>query len=153
MKTMAANLFRFNTMMDRTARRTGSLPPNEIIERLRVTTGTTNHPPAPVMAMLGEVVVHGEDIRRPLGLPSGADAEAVTCCLGMFSKANVPVGGKKRIAGLRFVATDFDWSIGDGPEVTGPGSSLLLAMVGRKAGLDGLAGPGVADLRSRMPAS
>ena len=104
------------------------------------------------MAMLGEVVVHGEDIRQPLGVPSGADAEAVACCLGMFSKANVPVGGKKRIAGLRLVATDFDWSIGDGPEVTGPGSSLLLAMVGREAGLDGLTGPGVAALHRRMPA-
>jgi uncharacterized protein (TIGR03083 family) len=152
MKGMAANLFRFNTMMDRIARRTGSLPPKEIIERLRVTTGTTNHPPAPVMAMLGEIVVHGEDIRRPLGLPSGADTEAVASCLGMFSKANFPVGGKKRIAGLRLVATDCDWSIGDGPEVAGPGSSLLLAMVGREAGLDGLTGPGVADLRGRMPA-
>jgi len=28
---------------------------------------TTNHPPAPVMAMLGEILVHGEDIRRPPG--------------------------------------------------------------------------------------
>ena len=27
-----------------------------------------NHPPGPVTAMLGEMVVHGEDIRRPLGL-------------------------------------------------------------------------------------
>ena len=43
-----------------------------LVARLRARTTTTNHPPAPVMAMLGEIVVHGEDIRRPLGIcPQG----------------------------------------------------------------------------------
>jgi uncharacterized protein (TIGR03083 family) len=153
MKSMTANLFRFNTMMDRVARGTGALPSTEIIERLRVTAGTTNHPPAPVMAMLGEIVVHGEDIRRPLGLPGHADTEAIVRCLDMFSRANFPVGGKKRIAGLRLVASNLDWSINDGPEISGPGLSLLLAMVGRQAGLEDLTGSGVAELRRRMVAA
>ena len=34
MKRMLANGFRFNTMMDRDARRMGTLPPSEIITRL-----------------------------------------------------------------------------------------------------------------------
>ena len=64
---MAAHGFRFNTMMDRDARRTAARPPDELISRLRARVTTTNHPPgAPVLTMLGEVVVHSDDIRRPL---------------------------------------------------------------------------------------
>lgn len=150
MRGMVVNGFRFNTMIDRQARRAGELAPAEIIERLRATTTTTNHPPAPVATMLGEVVVHGEDIMRPLGLPAEPDAVAVATCLEMYSKASFPVGAKKRIAGLRIVATDTEWTHGTGPEVAGPGLSLLLAICGRSAGLDTLAGDGLATLRGRM---
>lgn len=150
---MAASQFRFNTMVDRDARRTGTASPTEIIERLRARTSTTNRPPAPVMAMLGEIVVHGEDIRRPLGLPSETSPEAVAACLDMYTRANFPVGGKKRIAGLSLVASDMGWSHGTGPEVSGRGLSLLLAMTGRRAGLDDLGGEGLASLRARMMVS
>ena len=150
MKGMVVNGFRFNTMIDHQARRAGELAPDEIVERLRATTTTTNHPPAPVMTMLGEVVVHGEDIRRPLDLRAEPDAVVVSQCLEMYSNANFPLGAKKRIAGLRVVATDADWAHGTGPEVTGPGLSLLIAICGRGAGLDGLAGEGLGTLRSRM---
>ncbi|MCU1375794.1 MAG: hypothetical protein JWO68_3080 [Actinomycetia bacterium] len=147
---MAANGFRFNTMMDRDARRLGALVPKEIIARLRARTSTTNGPPAPAMTMLGEVVVHGEDIRRPLGLTSEPATAATIACLDMYKTASFPVGTKKRIAGLRLAASDMGWAHGDGPEVTGSGRSLLLAMTGRAAGLDGLTGEGAAQLRARL---
>src|SRR5664280_3106838 len=142
--------FRFNVFADRAAKRLASVGPDELVRRLRARTSTTNHPPAPVMAMLGEIVVHGEDIRRPLGLPSHASPEAIVSCLDMFSGANFPVGGKKRIEGLHLVAPDLDWSLNDGPEVSGPGMSLLLAMAGRPAALESLSGPGVTELHRRM---
>jgi hypothetical protein len=69
----------------------------------------------------------------------------------MFSGANFPVGTKKRISGLRLVATDVAWTHGAGAEVSGPGISLLMAMTGRRAGLEGLSGDGLATLRNRMP--
>jgi hypothetical protein len=72
-------------------------------------------------------------------------------CLELYKTTGFPVGTKKRIAGLRLVATDIDWSYGTGPEVTGPSLPLLLAMTGRSAGLAGLGGAGLATLRSRMP--
>jgi len=149
-KGMVASGFRFNAMVNRDAQRLGALAPQEIVGRLRARTTTTNHPPAPVMAMLGEVVVHGEDMRRPLGLGGDVSAEAAVACLDMYKASNFPVGGKRRIAGLRLVAADSDWSTGTGPEVTGPGLSLVLAMTGRAAGLEGLTGDGVAALRSRI---
>lgn len=149
-KSLAVNLFRFDTAMDRVARRTATLPRPEIVARLRATTATTNHPPAPVMTMLGEVVVHAEDIRRPLGLPAPADPEAVADCLTMLSKTGFPVKGRSRVAGLRLTATDLDWAMNDGPEVAGPARALLLAVAGRAAGLDDLTGPGLAELRRRI---
>lgn len=59
-------------------------------------------------------------------------------------------GTRKRAAGLAFRATDADWSSGEGPEVTGPGISLVLAIHGREAVLADLSGAGVATLRKRM---
>lgn len=150
---LTASGFRFNTMMDHVARRLGTLPPEEIIERLRARTTTTNRPPAPVMTMLGEIVVHGEDIRRPLGIRAAVPIDATRACLTMYAGASFPTGTKKRIAGLKLTATDVGWSHGAGPEVSGPGQSLLLAMVGRPIGLTDLAGDGLGQLRTRMAAS
>ncbi|MGC9961187.1 MAG: maleylpyruvate isomerase family mycothiol-dependent enzyme [Acidimicrobiales bacterium] len=147
---MAATGFRFNARMKRDANRLGALSTTEIVDRLRARTSTTNHPPAPVMAMLGEVVVHGEDIRRPLGLHRDVPAAAVVACLEMFKGASFPVAAKRRIERLQLVATDSDWKYGAGPEVRGPGLSLVLAMTGRQPGLEDLAGDGLATLRSRL---
>jgi uncharacterized protein (TIGR03083 family) len=150
MARMAASGFRFNHMMDRDARRTGLQPPDELIARLRACVTTTNHPPAPVKTMLGEIVVHSDDIRRPLGLAGDTSPDAIVACLEMYKAASFPLGTRKRIEGLRMVATDLDWSHGQGPEVTGPGMPMLMAMTGRASGLDGLAGEGLATLRGRM---
>jgi uncharacterized protein (TIGR03083 family) len=149
---MVTTGFRFNALMEREARSRAQLSRQQIADRLRQRTTTTNHPPAPVMAMLGEVVVHGEDIRRPVGLPGTVADDAANACLQMYTKASFPVGGKKRIGGLRLVATDTGWSYGAGPEVSGPALSLLLAMTGRPAGLDDLSGDGAAELGQRVTA-
>jgi uncharacterized protein (TIGR03083 family) len=147
---MVANGFRFNRMIDRDARRVGARPPQEIIGRLRARTSTTNGPPAPAVTSLGEVVVHGEDVRRPLGIVGTTAPDALVACLDMYKTSSFPVGTKARIAGLRLTATDVGWTYGDGPEVTGDAASLLLAMTGRRAGLDGLTGEGLGRLRARM---
>jgi uncharacterized protein (TIGR03083 family) len=150
MSDMLSSGFRFNAMMDRQARTLGALPTTEIVQRLSARTTTTNKAPAPVATMLGEVVTHTEDITRPLGLDHQPQPDAMVACLDHYKKVNFPVGAKKRIAGLHLKATDVDWTYGDGPEVLGPALSLVMIMTGRAAGLDGLEGAGVADLRSRM---
>jgi uncharacterized protein (TIGR03083 family) len=148
---LTANGFRFNTTMDREAQRVGTATPAEIIERLRARTNTTNRPPATVVTMLGEIVVHGEDIRRPLGIAGTTPAGSIAACLDMYVRANFPVGAKKRIAGLHLTASDLDWSYGSGPRVLGPGLTLLMAITGRPVGVDDLDGDGVATLSDRMP--
>ena len=130
-KELAAAGFRFNVFTDRGARRLGTLSPAELIDRLRARTATTNRPPAPVVAMLGEIVVHGEDIRRPLGLRHQYAEGALVAVADNYTKTNLLIGSKRRIAGLRLRATDCEWAHGEGPDVNGPLASLILAMAGR----------------------
>ena len=66
-----------------------------------------------------------------------------------YKRSNLVLGAKKRIAGLKLRATDADWTHGDGPEVSGPMVSLVMAMTGRKAAIEDLKGDGVDTLRSR----
>lgn len=105
-------------------------------------------PPAPLDTRLVEDV-HGEDIRRPLGLTHSYQPEAVVRSLRLQARTSASFGGaKERIAGVRLAPTDADLSLGDGPHVRGTALSLLLAISGRPQALDELDGPGLATLRA-----
>lgn len=106
-------------------------------------------PPGPKDTILGETIIHAEDIRRPLGITHEYPPEAVIELADFFKGSNMIIGTKNRINGLRLAATDAEWSHGDGPEVRGPMLTLLMAMTGRKPVLDDLSGEGVATLRER----
>ncbi|GAA3940762.1 maleylpyruvate isomerase family mycothiol-dependent enzyme [Actinoplanes auranticolor] len=109
---------------------------------------------APIVGYPGQLTdlqVHGQDMRRPLGLPHGLRLERLRVSLDFL------VGGRavgftprRRVAGLRFEAADLDWSAGAGPLVTGPAEALMLAMTGRGVALSELDGPGVPILRNRL---
>lgn len=106
-------------------------------------------PPGPPQTLAGETVIHAEDIRRPLGIKHEYPTDLVVALADFFKKSNMIIGSKRRIQGVSLRATDAEWSYGDGPEVTGPALSILLAMTGRKAALNDLAGPGVDVLSNR----
>ena len=48
-----------------------------------------------------------------------------------------------RVRGVRLVATDADWAVGDGAAVEGPIQALVMVLTGRTAALDRLEGPGL----------
>jgi uncharacterized protein (TIGR03083 family) len=148
-KEMISAGLKFNVFTDRAAKRLAAIGPDELVRRLRARTSTTNHPPAPVLAMLGEIVVHGEDIRRPLGLKHQSPEAALVAVADSWKNSNLLIGAKRRITGLRLRATDIEWVHGDGPEVAGPLISLCLAMTGRKAVHPDLTGDGLVTLASR----
>ncbi|HEX6395330.1 MAG TPA: maleylpyruvate isomerase family mycothiol-dependent enzyme [Acidimicrobiales bacterium] len=106
-------------------------------------------PPGPPATMLGETIVHSEDIRRALGIQHTYPMDAVIQVADFYKASNLILGTKRRVTGLTLRATDTDWSHGNGPEVCGAMLPLLMAMVGRKAVLDELSGEGVAVLQSR----
>lgn len=102
---------------------------------------------------LCELAIHQQDVRRAVGKPRAIPHQQVRWLLdyGLSKSGNGQTGGKprKRSEGLRLVASDFDWSAGDGPEVRGTGESILMAITGRSTALAELSGPGVQTLATR----
>jgi uncharacterized protein (TIGR03083 family) len=142
--------FRFNAMAAKDAAAERGSSGADALARFKGQLNATTHPPGPIEAMVGEVMLHPEDIRRPLGITHAYSPEGLMRAADFYKGSNLLLGTKNRIAGLTLKATDVQWSHGTGPEVSGPMLDLLLAMTGRKAGLAALSGPGLATLQSRM---
>jgi uncharacterized protein (TIGR03083 family) len=101
------------------------------------------------MIALVDGTIHHQDIRRTLGQPRTIPADRLGRVLGLVP-GNPRLGAGRRIRGLRLRAIDIDWEHGRGPEVTGPGEALLMAMAGRPAAVADLAGPGLGTLAARL---
>jgi uncharacterized protein (TIGR03083 family) len=141
--------FNFTKMANADVRTFTAGGPKATLDRFRSIVTSRKHPPGPNATWLGEAIVHGEDIRRPLRIDHAYDPDALRAVADFYKGSNLIIGAKKRIAGLQLKATDADWSNGTGPLVEGPLKSLVMAMTGRKAAYDDLAGDGVATLRGR----
>jgi uncharacterized protein (TIGR03083 family) len=124
--------------------------PAETLERFRRILTSTTSPLGPTAAWLGEVVVHAQDIRRPLGLVRTPSVEAVTEVARFYASRNFTVPSRTTVQGLRLEATDSPFATGAGPRVGGTTLALTMAMAGRRAYCDDLAGPGVSILRARV---
>jgi uncharacterized protein (TIGR03083 family) len=149
----AASGFRFNTFAANGVALHAKQTPASLLAQYRETAPRTTAPPGPKMTWLAEAVIHGEDVVRPTGR-SVAIPPVTLAAVADFVRGSTPLlHGKQRSAGLRLHATDIDWTAGDGPEVSGPAVSLILAMTGRKPALSDLTGDGLETLRSRVMAS
>lgn len=124
--------------------------PIETLKRLRDVVTRTSGPPAPMDTRIVEEVVHGEDIRRVVGLTRCYPDDAVVRSLRQQARMPASFGGAKElVARVRLRATDLDLSIGEGPDINGPALALLLAITGRRVALDELDGPGVTALAAK----
>jgi uncharacterized protein (TIGR03083 family) len=136
----------------RLAREQARRPFGELIEVLRRKADSRFTPPGSgPEAPLTDLLVHGLDIRWPLGLPRDMPEGRVRTSLTYLTAA--PAGGvvaKGALDGLRFEADDIDWGSGSGPAVRGRAEALLLAITGRTVALDHLSGAGVPALRRRL---
>jgi uncharacterized protein (TIGR03083 family) len=141
--------FSFNRFVEGDLRTYASGSPADVLARFTGIIDSTRKPPGPAYVALGEVMVHGEDVLRALGQTGEHPEDHLVTLAEMYKKTGAPLHGKRRSAGLRLVATDTPWSTGDGPEVSGPTMSLILAMVGRQGAIGDLSGPGVETLRAR----
>jgi uncharacterized protein (TIGR03083 family) len=141
--------FSFNKMVASDAQRCSTGDQSSLVAAMHAGALRRTHPPGPLTAMLGEAVVHGEDIRRPLGMSRAFPEETLVTVAEFYKGSNLLIGTKRRIAGLRLRATDAAWSSGDGPEVSGPMASLVMVMTGRRQALADLSGEGVATLGAR----
>ena len=148
---IAASGFRFDAMADRWARR-DTRAPRALLNALETTAaGRFRVPGAPVEAPLSHLVIHLEDILRPLAVTRPPNPRAAEIVLDQmtgprFARALSP-GLLDR---LSLVASDADWAFGTGTRVDGTASALITTLAGRTAALHELSGPGATLLRSRV---
>ena len=145
----AGSGFRFNKLAAKEVAAESAGGPAATLAAFRAVQERTMAPPGPKDTWIGEALVHGEDIRRPLGITHHYPLGAVARMIAFYSKSDAIIGGKSRVAGLQLRATDTRFTLGVGPLVEGPAVALLLATTGRKVALDELQGPGVEILRTR----
>ncbi|MFE0459890.1 maleylpyruvate isomerase family mycothiol-dependent enzyme [Kitasatospora sp. NPDC058965] len=124
--------------------------PAETLDRFRRVATSTTKPIPSTLAMLGETVVHGEDIRRPLGVERAYPTATLTALADYYGRSDLPVSTRTRSRGLRLTATDGPFTTGTGPQVSGRTLALVMAMAGRAGYLDELDGEGVTVLRERQ---
>jgi uncharacterized protein (TIGR03083 family) len=136
----------------RLAEHRGSTPA-ETLDRFRALIKSTTAPSGHLPAYLGEVVVHAQDIRHPLGLTRAPSVDALTPVAEFFAARNFAVPSRSNVAGLQLRAKDGPFSAGSGNVVTGSTLALVMSMAGRAPYVDQLDGPGVQLLRSRLQAS
>jgi uncharacterized protein (TIGR03083 family) len=141
--------FDFDLHNDRRLAEHRGATPAETLERFRRVTTSTTAPLGPTAAWLGEVVVHAQDIRRPLGIVRTPAVDVVTLVADFYARRDFAVRSRSVIDGLRLEATDGSFAAGTGPLVSGTTLALTMAMAGRTAYYDDLAGPGVHTLRAR----
>lgn len=143
----------FHRMIRDSAVRTAREPVGELVARLRKHAGARLVPPAPgagADTTVMDVLTHSQDIAIPLGREIEIVPDAARAGLDSLWRLRFPFNPRKALRGIRFVATDSSWDVGDGPVVTGPTSAFLLVLTNREAGLAQVSGAGVPLLRARF---
>ena len=145
---MAIAGFSFARLGARQIRQAGETKPAQLVAELRTRVAAKT---VPGKAYLGEVFVHGEDMRRGVGAePGSRQAATMIAVADYFKGTGGPVHGRRRAEGLKLTATDVDWTSGTGPEVSGPLVLLIMAICGRGYALDGLSGAGLEQMTAQV---
>jgi uncharacterized protein (TIGR03083 family) len=142
-KSMIRHGFNYNRWVAVDGQRRGEQDPGVLLNSFRNT--ATNPSGARPVNSLMHVLIHGQDICRPLGIRRDlADEHLVT--VADFVKTSFIFRANRYIAGFTLRATDVNWSYGHGPVVTGQAEALIMMMAGRMVALDDLSGEGKAAL-------
>jgi uncharacterized protein (TIGR03083 family) len=126
-------------------------PPSELVDLLRELADDRRKPAiTTVDNLLFDTLVHVQDVAVPLGLTVAMPIEAAREGAERVWRMGWPFWAKRRLRGLRLVATDTTWSAGEGAELRGPVEALLLLLTGRaETALPHLDGPGATQLAAR----
>ncbi|MBE1546140.1 uncharacterized protein (TIGR03083 family) [Mycobacterium sp. OAS707] len=142
---------RFHKLNHDVSVRHAEQPGVDLVAELREHAASRRLPPGTnYRNIVFDILVHGQDIAIPLGLARDMPLEAARAGTERVWTMGWPFGAKRDLKQFRYVATDIDWSAGEGPEITGPISALLLVLTGRQAGLRQLSGPGVEALTAHV---
>ncbi|TLF76652.1 maleylpyruvate isomerase family mycothiol-dependent enzyme [Nocardia cyriacigeorgica] len=141
----------YNVVVDTTAREHARRPTAELVAEIADTAASRELPMVTnYRNVLFDIMVHGQDISRPLGRPIAIPAEAAAAAAARAYSVGWPVWKRRRLDGFRLSATDTAWSVGQGRPIEGPIVALLLLITGRPAALEQLTGAGVAEIAARL---
>lgn len=139
--------FNFDRLNQNGVTRERGSTPQETLQAFRQVSSRATSAPAPLASRLVEIIVHGEDIRRPLNISHTYPTEAILEAIKYQLATSDSMGGSKdRAAGLSVIAHDADWSHGSGAEVRGNAIDILMALTGRPVPKDALTGNGAKSL-------
>jgi uncharacterized protein (TIGR03083 family) len=148
---IALHGFNFDKMISKTAKELARRPTSELVSTLRANAESQWAPPGlGPEAPFGDVVMHTQDICRPLGLEPMLDAAKAHLLLDVLvSRKGKTFTKPAWIAGLRLAPNDLDWSWGTGPEVSGTAEAIIMSLGGRTAAFADLSGVGADEFRAR----
>jgi uncharacterized protein (TIGR03083 family) len=143
--------FNFNTAADRFAKRESQKSTAELIDTLRQNAEHRFKPPgADYDAPLTDVIVHGLDIRRPLGIDRDVAADRLTAVLDLLAKPKTQKFFKATLPDVTLKATDIDWTAGSGHKtITATAEDLALFLAKRRVDPVHFTGDGVDALGTR----
>ncbi|HET9871312.1 MAG TPA: maleylpyruvate isomerase family mycothiol-dependent enzyme [Propionibacteriaceae bacterium] len=147
-----------NRMIRLSARHKAEQPVEQLIGELRATVGSRrSNVGVTNMETLIDILVHSQDIaiplERDLEMPTAAAATAASRVRSQLGTRTGRVFSDLGAHRFRLIATDATWCEGDGLEVRGPISAILLLLTGRLAALPRLTGAGADELRSQRLAT
>lgn len=149
-KSIVGSGFRPAVHNERRLREQIGATPQETLQRFEGLVDASVAPSGDTAAYLGEVLVHSEDIRHPLGLHVEGDVAAWAAVADFYASRDFTVPSRSRAKRLRLSATDSEFVSGEGAEVTGSTQALVMVMAGRSIYLEELSGPGALLLAERL---
>lgn len=128
------------------AREHARRPTADLVAELRRDAATRTMPVITnAQNILMDVLVHGQDIAVPLGIGRDMPLDAARAGFERVWSMNWPFYARRRLRGIRLVATDADLAVGEGVVIEGRVQDLLLLITGRDVAAR--LGAGIAALR------
>lgn len=141
--------FSYNKMILRDGQRRGQAPVEQILADHERLAGVHRAPPmlTPLEPLL-DILVHTQDIVRPLGREYVAPTDALLLAADRARQMALFVGSRGIIRSVRMVATDADWVRGKGPTLEAPMRELVMVCAGRAPDMTLVSGEGMELLRA-----
>lgn len=124
--------FRFDPMIRRMAIE-DSRSQSQVAAALRAMVGSRRKIPGTTARdPLMDILVHTQDIAVPLGIDRPMPTDAAVEVANHLWRMRFPMHPARRLQGVRLVATDADFTCGEGREVTAPIRDLVMTLAGRR---------------------
>jgi uncharacterized protein (TIGR03083 family) len=141
----------FNRFVNDDAMARRSMSRDDIVTELRSLADDRHHPPGTKpMDPLVDMLVHGQDITVPLDIDRAMPQDAAVAGSTHVWSKGFPFSARKRFRGYRVEATNAPFATGEGAVVRGPIEAVLLALTGRRAGVEQLTGDDTTPLAARF---